>query len=439
MDTIKLSVEEREQTGNGPARRLRAEGRVPASSTARARRSSSISLEIAGTQGRGGPRPQRGPRAGLRQRRQGGDARRRPPTTRSSRSSSSIPSSGTSSTSTCTRSTWPSRSKPRWPIELVGTRPVSIDGGVIDWERREVTVRALPSAHARAPSSSTSASWSIGHHLTVESSSPPPDVTILDDPESHGGRSGPAAGRAGARRRRGCRRSAEAAVGGVRERGVAPGQSKLPLHKWKLPLSTWSSLWAIPGPSTSTSATTWASWWARSCAAATVSRPSLPVPRPDCRGRNRRHAGRTAPAHDLHEPLRPRRGRGGAQVQGPRGADAGDPRRGGTALRRGAPQGGTGPGRAQRSAQPGAVPGVARLLAGAVGVGRPEAPQQAAHRLRPRSFHRAAGGRLALSAGLPTWPRSGSRRGATAHAPPDRLPARLRAVRGRSWSGRRRR
>ncbi len=29
MDTVKLSVNEREQTGNGPARRLRAEGRLP--------------------------------------------------------------------------------------------------------------------------------------------------------------------------------------------------------------------------------------------------------------------------------------------------------------------------------------------------------------------------------------------------------------------------
>ena len=29
MDTVKLSIEEREQTGNGPARRLRAAGRLP--------------------------------------------------------------------------------------------------------------------------------------------------------------------------------------------------------------------------------------------------------------------------------------------------------------------------------------------------------------------------------------------------------------------------
>ena len=29
MDTVKLSIKEREQTGNGPARRLRADGRLP--------------------------------------------------------------------------------------------------------------------------------------------------------------------------------------------------------------------------------------------------------------------------------------------------------------------------------------------------------------------------------------------------------------------------
>ena len=29
MDTVKLSIQEREQTGNGPARRLRSAGRIP--------------------------------------------------------------------------------------------------------------------------------------------------------------------------------------------------------------------------------------------------------------------------------------------------------------------------------------------------------------------------------------------------------------------------
>ena len=51
-------------------------------------------------------------------------------------------------------------------IELVGTPAGVEDGGVVDWEHREVTVRALPSAMPEAIELDVSG-LQIGHHLTV--------------------------------------------------------------------------------------------------------------------------------------------------------------------------------------------------------------------------------------------------------------------------------
>ena len=44
MDSIKLSVHERQETGNGPARRLRAKGMVPAVAYAKGKEATPLSL-----------------------------------------------------------------------------------------------------------------------------------------------------------------------------------------------------------------------------------------------------------------------------------------------------------------------------------------------------------------------------------------------------------
>jgi large subunit ribosomal protein L25 len=46
METIKLSVYEREETGNGPARRLRAQGRIPAVTYAKGKVAAAISIDL---------------------------------------------------------------------------------------------------------------------------------------------------------------------------------------------------------------------------------------------------------------------------------------------------------------------------------------------------------------------------------------------------------
>ncbi len=111
MDTIKLSVNEREETGNGPARRLRAQGRIPAVTYGKGKEPPP-SRSTWRAQGGCGPRPQRRSGAGLRQGSQGA-SKARPLATPWSRRSSSIPPSGRCCTSTFTRSTWPWRSRPR--------------------------------------------------------------------------------------------------------------------------------------------------------------------------------------------------------------------------------------------------------------------------------------------------------------------------------------
>lgn len=68
-------------------------------------------------------------------------------------------------------------------IELAGTPAGAADGGILDWAHREVTVRALPNAVPGALELDVS-ELLIGHHLTVAALVAPEGVTIVDDPET---------------------------------------------------------------------------------------------------------------------------------------------------------------------------------------------------------------------------------------------------------------
>jgi large subunit ribosomal protein L25 len=65
---------------------------------------------------------------------------------------------------------------------LVGTPAGLADGGVLDWEHREVTVRALPSDIPEALELDVSG-LQVGQHLTVEALTAPEGTKILDDPQ----------------------------------------------------------------------------------------------------------------------------------------------------------------------------------------------------------------------------------------------------------------
>jgi large subunit ribosomal protein L25 len=184
MDTVKLSINEREQTGDGPARRLRAEGRLPGVVYGKGTESKAISVDLdelktaihehghnvileldlgdAGKPAKGAKRKAAAHYAVVKE-------LQFHPTKRyllhvdlhevdlAVEIEASV------------------------PIELVGTPAGVADGGVVDWEHREVTVRALPSD---VPDSIPLevGDLQIAQHLTVEALKAPPGTTIVDDP-----------------------------------------------------------------------------------------------------------------------------------------------------------------------------------------------------------------------------------------------------------------
>ena len=69
------------------------------------------------------------------------------------------------------------------PVEAVGTPAGASDGGVLEWEKREVNVRALPEAVPAFLEVDVS-QLKIGEHLTVSALSMPKGVKVLDDAEA---------------------------------------------------------------------------------------------------------------------------------------------------------------------------------------------------------------------------------------------------------------
>ena len=182
MDTVKLQVMERELTGNGPARRLRAEGRLPGVVYSRGNdpKAVSVSLEDLVTAMREhghnvilelemgeAAKAAKGKKAGLHYAIV--KELQRHPTKRhllhvdlhevdlAVEIEASV------------------------AIEAVGTAPGVGDGGILDWELREVTVRALPSGLPESVELDIS-ELQVGQNLTVEALKAPAGAEIVDDP-----------------------------------------------------------------------------------------------------------------------------------------------------------------------------------------------------------------------------------------------------------------
>jgi len=68
-------------------------------------------------------------------------------------------------------------------VEAVGTPAGLADGGILEWEKREVNVRALPGDVPPVLELDIS-SLKVGEHLNVGALVAPKGVTILDDPET---------------------------------------------------------------------------------------------------------------------------------------------------------------------------------------------------------------------------------------------------------------
>jgi len=185
MDTVKLSITEREQTGDGPARRLRASGRLPGVVYAKGTQSKAISVDLEefraamhhhghnvvleldlGDSAKAAKGKKKAvPQYAVVKEFQFHPTKRHLLHVDFHEVDLAVEIEGSVA------------------IELVGTPAGIEDGGVVDWVLREVTVRALPSAMPDALELDVTV-LEIGHHLTVEGHTAPDGTKILDDPET---------------------------------------------------------------------------------------------------------------------------------------------------------------------------------------------------------------------------------------------------------------
>ncbi len=183
MDSIRLAVYERQETGNGPARRLRAQGMVPAVSYAKGKDATSIALKVddlkaamalghnivleldfAGSAKGEGTTKEKARYAVVKE-------LQFHPVKRY------LQHVDLHEVDLAVEIESPVL------VEAIGTAAGLIDGGILDWERREVTVRALPGDMPASLELDVS-ELLIGHHLTVGQLVVPKDVAIVDDPEA---------------------------------------------------------------------------------------------------------------------------------------------------------------------------------------------------------------------------------------------------------------
>lgn len=182
MDSIKLSVHERQETGNGPARRLRAKGMVPAVAYAKGKEATPLALNLEDfkaamahghnvvleldfdTSAKGAASKGKGRYAVVKE-------------------LQFHPVKRYLQHVDLHEVDLSEEIEAPVPLEAIGTAAGLADGGIMDWERREVNVRALP---ADMPSSLELdvSELLIGHHITVAALIAPEKVTILDDPEA---------------------------------------------------------------------------------------------------------------------------------------------------------------------------------------------------------------------------------------------------------------
>jgi large subunit ribosomal protein L25 len=184
MDTVKLAIKEREQTGNGPARRLRAEGRLPGVVYGKGIEPKAVSTDLDDL------------KAAIHQHGHNvvleldlGDAakpakgKKKPaPQYAVVKELQFHPTKRYLLHVDLIEVDLAVEIESPVAIELVGTPAGVIDGGVVDWGHREVTVRALPSDMPESIELDVSG-LQITEHLAVSALKAPAGTAILDDPD----------------------------------------------------------------------------------------------------------------------------------------------------------------------------------------------------------------------------------------------------------------
>jgi len=190
MDTIKLSVYERDETGNGPARRLRAQGRIPAVTYSKGKAATAISInqdELKAAMAHGqnvvleldfAKEDKRGGKSAGSAKGKGKEARYAVV-----KQLQFHPLKRQVLHVDLHEVDLAQEIEAPVSIQAVGTPAGVVDGGIMDWERREVTVRALPGDMPGTLEVDVS-ELLIGQHLSVAALSAPEGVAILDEPEA---------------------------------------------------------------------------------------------------------------------------------------------------------------------------------------------------------------------------------------------------------------
>ncbi len=178
--TIKLAVQEREETGNGPARRLRAQGLIPGVSYSKGKDATPLTIALEDL------------KAAL--------AHGQNVVLELDFSSSAKGKAKDSRYAMVKQLQFHPIKRSLLHVDLhevdlaveieapVAIEPVGIpagaaDGGILEWDRREVTVKALPGDIPAVLELDVS-SLEIGQNLSVEALTAPSGVIILDEPET---------------------------------------------------------------------------------------------------------------------------------------------------------------------------------------------------------------------------------------------------------------
>lgn len=187
MDTIKLTVHEREETGNGPARRLRAQGLIPGVSYGKGKAATAISIdvnELKAAMAHGHNVVLELDFAkGAKEAKTGVKGKSKDARYAVVKQLQFHPTKRQVLHIDLHEVDLAVEIEASVAVELIGTPAGLVDGGILEWERREVVVRALPGSVPSILELDVS-ELLIGHHLSAGAVSVPEDVILVDDPET---------------------------------------------------------------------------------------------------------------------------------------------------------------------------------------------------------------------------------------------------------------
>jgi large subunit ribosomal protein L25 len=186
MDTIKLAVRTREETGNGPSRRFRAAGQVPAVAYGRGHAAMPLVIDLEDFKvafAHGHNVVLELDITSEKKAAKGASKAKKLPFYAVVKEIQFHPTRRSVLHVDLHEVDLAVEIEAAVAIELIGTPADLADGGMLDWEKREVNVRALPNNVPESLVVSVEG-LGIGHHVKVADLVAPEGVVIVDDAET---------------------------------------------------------------------------------------------------------------------------------------------------------------------------------------------------------------------------------------------------------------